>query len=55
VQLLVGARVVAKLTASILGTVTYMLDPATLKLAAGTHAVALDSMLIDVTGSLRVT
>jgi hypothetical protein len=48
-----GTRVVAKLTASVLGTVTYMIDPATLKLAAGNHTVKLESMLITVTGTFR--
>jgi hypothetical protein len=53
VQLTIGTRVVAKLTASVLGTVTYMIDPATLKLAAGNHTVKLESMLITVTGTFR--
>lgn len=53
VQLTIGTRVVAKLTASVLGTLTYMIDPATLKLAAGNHTVKLESMLITVTGTFR--
>ncbi|MGC9962928.1 MAG: S53 family peptidase [Acidimicrobiales bacterium] len=51
VQLIIGTRVVAKLTASVLGTVTYMIDPAALKLAAGSHTVKLESMLITVRGT----
>jgi subtilase family serine protease len=40
---------VARLTASTLGYVTYMIDPARLKLAAGRHVLELKSMLITAT------
>jgi subtilase family serine protease len=49
VQLLIGNRTVATLTADTLGAVTYMIDPSMLKLVAGRHRVELQSMLINVT------
>jgi hypothetical protein len=52
VQLLIGHRTIATLTANTLGAVTYMIDPSLLKLAAGQHEVELESMLIDVTAGL---
>jgi subtilase family serine protease len=55
VHLLIDGHAVSTLTASVLGTVTYMIDPATLSLSAGSHAVLLESMLIDVRGSFITT
>jgi hypothetical protein len=55
VHLLIDGHAVRTLTASVLGTVTYMIDPATLSLSAGSHAVLLESMLIDVRGSFITT
>ncbi|MBV9379706.1 MAG: S8 family serine peptidase [Streptosporangiaceae bacterium] len=49
VRLSIDGTPVAKLTANTLGDVTYMIDPATLNLAAGRHAVTLGSMLITET------
>jgi subtilase family serine protease len=51
VQLSIDGKQVAKLTASMLGYVTYMIDPATLKLAAGRHTVRLTSMLVTATAT----
>jgi subtilase family serine protease len=42
---------IATLTASTSGYVTYMIDPATLHLPAGTHVVELQSMLVTATAS----
>ena len=53
VHLSVDGRAVATLTATPLGTVTGMIDPATLNLPAGTHQVELSSLLITQTASLR--
>jgi subtilase family serine protease len=53
VHLTVDGQAVATLTATPLGTVTYMIDPATLNLPAGTHQVGLSSLLITQTGSFR--
>jgi len=47
VQLTIDDKPVATLIASTLGTVTFAIDPAQLKLPAGRHAVALHSMLIN--------
>jgi subtilase family serine protease len=47
VELSIDGKQVAKLTASTSGYVTYMIDPATLKLAAGSHTVQLTSMLVS--------
>jgi subtilase family serine protease len=55
VRLLIDNQVVVTLTASVLGTVTYMIDPATLKLVAGSHTLLLESMLIRVTGSFTTS
>jgi subtilase family serine protease len=49
VQLSIDGKKAATLTASRLGYVTYMIDPGTLKLAAGKHTVRLTSMLIAAT------
>jgi subtilase family serine protease len=49
VQLSIDGKPVAKLTASTLGYVTSMIDPATLKLAAGSHTVRLTSTLVSAT------
>jgi subtilase family serine protease len=51
VRLLIDNSVIGTLTASALGTVTYMIDPVMLKLAAGKHTLLLESMLITVTRS----
>jgi hypothetical protein len=53
VQLLIDNHVVVTLTASVLGTVTYMIDPTTLHLVPGTHEVMLKSMILKVTSSFR--
>jgi subtilase family serine protease len=53
VRLAVGGRKVATLTAGDLGTVTFMIDPATLRLAAGRHTVTLGSLLLTKTGTFR--
>ena len=46
----IDGRTITTLTASTLGYVTYMIDPATLKLSPGKHVVTLSSMLITTTG-----
>jgi subtilase family serine protease len=46
VRLSIDGKFIARLTASTLGDVTYMIDPALLHLARGRHAVTLGSMLI---------
>ncbi|MGH3403781.1 MAG: hypothetical protein ACRDRJ_14970 [Streptosporangiaceae bacterium] len=43
----------ATLTAWDQGTVTFMIVPSALKLAPGTHAVRLDSLLLSMTRSFR--
>ena len=53
VHLTIDGRAVATLTATPLGTVTDMIDPAALNLPAGTHRVGLSSLLITQTASLR--
>jgi subtilase family serine protease len=49
IDLVIGNRTIATLTANTLGAVTYMIDPSLLKLAAGHHRVELESMLLDMT------
>ncbi|HEY2579754.1 MAG TPA: S53 family peptidase [Streptosporangiaceae bacterium] len=51
VQLSIDGKQAATLTASTLGYVTYMIDPAKLKLAAGRHTVRLTSMLVTATAT----
>jgi subtilase family serine protease len=51
VRLSVDGRAIATITATNLGTVTYMIDPSLLRLAAGPHVVRLGSMLITMTGT----
>ncbi len=53
VHLTVDGQAVATLTATPLGTVTDMIDPATLNLPAGTHQVELSSLLITQTATFR--
>jgi subtilase family serine protease len=53
VELSIDGHAVARLAAGILGTVTYMIDPGQLKLAAGRHVVRLASMLVTMTRSFR--
>ncbi|MGH9170519.1 MAG: S53 family peptidase [Acidimicrobiales bacterium] len=53
VKLMIGGTAVATLTATALGTVAYMIDPALLKLASGAHLVTLHSMLVNVTASFK--
>ncbi len=53
VHLTVDGQAVATLTATALGTVTDMIDPATLNLPAGTHQVELSSLLITQTATFR--
>ena len=53
VHLTVDGQAVATLTATPLGTVTDMIDPATLNLPAGTHQVKLGSLLITQTANFR--
>jgi subtilase family serine protease len=53
VKLFIDGRYITTLTATALGTVTYMIDPSLLNLKAGTHTVELTSMLINVTGSFK--
>jgi hypothetical protein len=36
-----------------MGTITYMIDPALLKLPAGLHKLRLDSMLLNMTDDFR--
>jgi subtilase family serine protease len=47
----IDGHTVATLTANALGDVTYMIDPALLKLAPGNHTVTLTSMLLTETAS----
>jgi subtilase family serine protease len=51
VDFAVDGHTVATLTANSLGDVTYMIDPALLKLSPGKHAVSLSSMLLTETAS----
>jgi len=51
VNFAVDGHTVATLTANSLGDVTYMIDPALLKLSPGKHAVRLSSMLLTETAS----
>jgi subtilase family serine protease len=51
VQMLVDNHLIATLTATVLGTVTYSISPGLLKLANGSHSLELQSMLIDETAS----
>jgi subtilase family serine protease len=53
VRVSVDGTAIATLTASDLGTVTYMLDPQRLGLAPGRHVVKLTSMLITMTRAFR--
>ncbi|HEY2240822.1 MAG TPA: S53 family peptidase [Streptosporangiaceae bacterium] len=53
VHLTVDGQAVATLTATPLGTVTDMIDPATLNLPAGTHQVELSSLLITQTATFH--
>ncbi|HEY2523149.1 MAG TPA: S53 family peptidase [Streptosporangiaceae bacterium] len=53
VHLTVDGQAVATLTATPLGTVTDMIDPAALNLPAGTHRVELSSLLITQTANFR--
>ena len=53
VHLTVDGQAVATLTVTPLGTVTDMIDPATLNLPAGTHQVQLSSLLITQTATFR--
>jgi hypothetical protein len=47
----IDGRAITTITASNLGTVTYMIDPSLLGLAAGPHVVRLGSMLITMSGA----
>jgi subtilase family serine protease len=51
VQLRIDGRLIATLTVNPLGDVTYMIDPALLKLSQGRHAVTLTSLLITETAA----
>jgi hypothetical protein len=51
VRLSVDGHAITKLTASNLGTVTYVINPKALGLKAGPHVVQLGSMLVTVTGA----
>src|ERR1700761_3034008 len=53
VHMTIDGQAVATLTVTPLGTVTYMIDPATLNLPAGTHQVQLSSLLITQTATFR--
>jgi subtilase family serine protease len=53
VHLTVDGQPVATLTATPLGTVTGMIDPAALNLPAGSHQLQLSSLLITQTGTFR--
>jgi hypothetical protein len=53
VTLAIDGKTVATLTANTLGTVTYMIDPAGLKLPAGRHTVTLTGMLLRQAGHFR--
>lgn len=48
-QLTIDGKKIATLTVNPLGDVTYMIDPAQLKLGSGRHEVALDTMLLTET------
>jgi hypothetical protein len=49
VRMSIDGHAITTLTASNLGTVTYMIDPSLLRLAAGRHVLRLGSMLITMT------
>jgi len=53
VTLAIDGKTVATLTANTLGTVTYMIVPARLKLPAGRHTVTLTGMLLTQTAHFR--
>ncbi len=53
VTLKIDGKVISTLTANTLGTVTYMIDPARLKLPAGHHTVSLTGMLLTQTAHFR--
>lgn len=55
VTLSIDNTTITTIIASPLGAVSYNLDPAALKLAAGGHTVTLGSMLINQTASLRTS
>ena len=46
VRMSIDGRVITTLTASNLGTITYMIDPSLLGLTAGRHVLQLASMLV---------
>jgi subtilase family serine protease len=52
VQLRIDGKLIATLTVNSLGDVTYMIDPALLKLSNGRHTVTLTSLLITETATL---
>ena len=54
VRLTIGGKLIARLTANPLGEVTYMISPALLHLATGSHLVALASLLITETATFSV-
>ena len=54
VRLTIGGKLIARLTANPLGDVTYMISPALLHLATGSHLVALASLLITETATFSV-
>jgi hypothetical protein len=49
VGIAIDGNVITTLTASNLGTIGYILDPAEIGLAAGDHVLSLQSMLITTT------
>ena len=53
VRLRIDGKLVANLRASALGSVTYLIDPSLLKLAAGRHVITLTSMLLTETARFR--
>jgi subtilase family serine protease len=53
VTLAIDGKAIATLTANTLGAVTYMIDPAGLKLPAGRHTVTLTGMLLTQTAHFR--
>jgi hypothetical protein len=53
VHLLIDGHALGTLTASNLGTVTYMIDPSLLRLAPGAHVIRLTSMLLTAASSFR--
>lgn len=53
VRVSIDGHAITTLTASPMGTITYMIDPALLKLPAGLHKLRLDSMLLNMTGDFR--